>query len=118
MGFVNAQKHQQICKIGTERHFVVQYFILIVCNSDVQQFTNTVLILLKVNGLKCIKLYLIKFSEDINIHLSINPFPFNTDCICKLLYMFVTHYQNKTLYNMAFFSTNFIIYAYTGTYKV
>ena len=31
---------------------------------------------------------------------------FNTNCICKLLYMIVTHYRNKTLYNRMLFETN------------
>ena len=45
----------------------------------------------------------------INIRLTINPFTFNTDCICKLLYMIVTRYKNKTLYNRVFFSTKFTV---------
>ena len=36
----------------------------------------------------------------ININLTVNPFIFNIDRICKLLYMIVTHYQNKTLCNV------------------
>ena len=44
-----------------------------------------------------------------NINLSVNAFTFNTDCICKLLYIIFTHYQNKTLYNGVFFSTHFMI---------
>ena len=36
MGSEYVQKPQQICKICTEKHFVVQCFILIVCNNHVQ----------------------------------------------------------------------------------
>ena len=36
-----------------------------------------------------------------------NPFTLNIDCICKLLYMIVSHYHNKTLYNRLFFGTIF-----------
>ena len=38
----------------------------------------------------------------INLHLIVNQFTFNTDYICKLLYMIFTHYQNKTLHNKLF----------------
>ena len=41
--------------------------------------------------------------SSINTHLSINSFTFNTDWICKLLYMIVTLYQTITLYNKVFF---------------
>ena len=39
-------------------------------------------------------------------------FTVNTDFIIKLVYIFVTHYQNKTLYNnlCIFFGTNFMIF--------
>ena len=33
--------------------------------------------------------------RSINIHFTVNPFAFNTDCICKLLYLIVRHYQNN-----------------------
>ena len=36
--------------------------------------------------------------------LIINPTTFNKYCKCKLLYMIVTHYQNKMLYNKLFFN--------------
>ena len=61
--------------------------------------------------LKCIKLYLKKFSKRksesskmhfINIHFTINPSSFNKYCIYKFLYMIVTYCQNKTLYNKVF----------------
>ena len=35
----------------------------------------------------------------IDIHLTINPFTFKKDYICKLI---VSHYQNKMLYNRLF----------------
>ena len=38
----------------------------------------------------------------INILLTVYPFTFNKFCICLLLYMTVTHYQNKMLYNKVF----------------
>ena len=40
-----------------------------------------------------------------NIYLNIDLFTFNKYCMCKLLYMTVTHNQNK-MYNKMFFSTN------------
>ena len=44
----------------------------------------------------------------INIHLTINPFAFNTDYICNLLSLLVTNYQNKALYKMMFFGKTFV----------
>ena len=41
----------------------------------------------------------------ININFTVSPFTFNTDCICKLLYMIVTHYQNKALVQQGVFGT-------------
>ena len=35
----------------------------------------------------------------INVHMTVNPFTFDTDCRCELLYMIVTHYLIKMLYN-------------------
>ena len=54
----------------------------------------------------------------INIYLTGNPFTLNKYqyCLCKLLYMIITHYQNKTLYNKVFFGTNFRIYCRFLTY--
>ena len=43
-----------------------------------------------------------------NIHLNIDLFTFNTYCACKLLYMTITHYQNKTLFNKNCFSVQFL----------
>ena len=43
----------------------------------------------------------------INLHLIINRFTFNTDYICKLLYMICTYYQNKTLHTTKCFQYNF-----------
>ena len=66
---------------------------------------------------KCINLYLTKFSEResesikmccINIYLIGNPFTFNKYFTCKLLYMIVSHYQSKTLYNKVFFIRKFM----------
>ena len=45
---------------------------------------------------KCIKMCCI------NKYLTVNPLIFNKYCMCNLLYMIVTHYQNKTLYNEVF----------------
>ena len=44
----------------------------------------------------------------INIHLIINPSTFNKCCKYKLLYMIVTHYQNKTLHNKVFWCNIYI----------
>ena len=38
----------------------------------------------------------------INIDLAVNPLNLNKNCMCNLLYMMYTHYQNKTLYNSIF----------------
>ena len=66
--------------------------------------------------LKCIKLYLTTFSERdsqsikmccINVHFNVDLITFNKYCICKLLYIIVSHYQNKLLLNNFFFSTLF-----------
>ena len=86
---------------------------------------NLLMLLLKLDGqsplvikyaLKCIKLYLTKFSKRksksikmccTNIYLTVDPLKFEKYCICSLLYMLVTHYQNKMLYNRVFFGANF-----------
>ena len=44
----------------------------------------------------------------INIQLTIYLFTVNKYCICILLDITITHYQNKTLYNKVFFGTNFM----------
>ena len=38
----------------------------------------------------------------INIHFTCNPLTSNKYCMCDLLYMIVTHYMKKTLYNKVF----------------
>ena len=43
----------------------------------------------------------------INTHLTFNQLTLRKYCIHNLLYMNVTQYQNKTLYNKVFFSTDF-----------
>ena len=65
-----------------------------------------------VNDLNCIKLHLteiLRFRElkstkicCIHIHLTVNLFTSNKYWIYKLLYMFVSYYQNKVLYNSFF----------------
>ena len=69
-------------------------------------------------SIKCIKLYFTKISEKetrsikmccINIHFSVNPFTFSVDCLCKYVYIIVTHYQNKTLYNRVLSGTIFMV---------
>ena len=49
-----------------------------------------------------IKLYLTKLSERkmcyTDIHFTVDPFTFNTDCMCNLLYMTITHYQKCYVY--------------------
>ena len=43
----------------------------------------------------------------INIHFTVYPFTFyKYSIICKLLYITVTHYQNKTLYNLMVSAVN------------
>ena len=53
----------------------------------------------------------------IDIHFIINSFNFNNYNIYKLLYIIVTHYQNKTLYKSRFFvhilRICLCLYAYT-----
>ena len=44
MSSVYAQKHKQICKNCTEKHFVVQCFILIVCNNHVYKLVYVALV--------------------------------------------------------------------------
>ena len=54
----------------------------------------------------------------INIHLNIDLFTFHKHCICKLLYMIGTHYNNKMLFQKLFFCTIFMdLLIYSSVHK-